>query len=136
MTKLNALLGTIFAAVILAGCASSGREINTENALKIEKGVSTKADVKRLVGEPQQIANDSEGNQTWTYKYERATAKGTSFIPIAGAFMGGVNTQNQTLVVKFNPEGTVTFVESSYGGMSVDTGATAGGAANTPGVAK
>ena len=136
MRRFISVLSAIAFSLIVAGCASSGREINTTNASKIQKGVSTKADVKRLVGEPQQISNDSDGNQTWSYTYTRATAKGTSFIPIAGAFMGGVNTQNQSLIVKFNPEGTVTFVESSYGGMSVDTGATAGGEAKTPGVAK
>ena len=136
MKTSHKIIHSVALALLLSGCASSGREIDVQKASQIQKGVSTKADVKRLVGEPQQIANDSEGNQTWTYTYVRATAKGTSFIPIAGAFMGGVDTQNQTLTVKFNPQGTVSFIESSYGGMSTDTGATAGGEAQTPGIAK
>ena len=135
MKYFNRVLPILFAAV-LAGCASSGREINVDNAAKIQKGATTKAEVKQLVGDPQQISNDSDGNQTWTYLYTRATAKGTSFIPIAGAFRGGVNTQNQSLVVKFNPAGVVTFVESSFGGSSLDTGASAGPEAKTPGIAK
>lgn len=52
------------------------------------------------------------------------------------AFMGGVDTQDQRFVVKFNPEGVVTYTDLSFGGMSTDTGATAGQVPATPGVAK
>ncbi len=121
---------------ILAGCASSGRKFDTQAASQIQKGTTTKAQVQQLVGLPQNIGKDSDGNETWTYAYTRATAKGTSFIPIAGAFMGGVDTQDQRFVVKFNPEGVVTFTDLSFGGMSTDMGATAGQAPATPGVAK
>lgn len=89
-----------------------------------------------MVGLPQQVGKDSDGNETWTYTYARASAKGTSFIPIAGAFMGGVDTQNQTLVVKFGPDGVVTFTDLSFGGISTDMDASAGKPVDMPGVAK
>ena len=56
-----------------------------------------------------------------TYTVEQPQ-RGLRSFPIAGAFMGGVNTQNQSLVVKFNPAGVVTFVESSFGVVLLDTG--------------
>lgn len=121
---------------LLAGCASSGRKFDTMAVGMVQKGTTTKAEVQKLVGLPQNIGRDSDGNETWTYSYTRATAKGTSFIPIAGAFMGGVDTQDQRFVVKFNPEGVVTYTDLSFGGMSTDTGATAGQVPATPGVAK
>lgn len=127
---------TLTIAAILAGCASAGRKFDTQAASQIQKGTTTKAQVQQLVGLPQNIGKDSDGNETWTYAYARSTAKGTSFIPIAGAFMGGADTQEQKLVVKFDPAGVVTYTDLSFGGMSMDTGATAGQAPATPGVAK
>lgn len=121
---------------LLCGCASSGRRFDTQAAAQIQKGTTTKAQVQQLVGLPQQIGKDSDGNETWSYLYSRSTTKGSTFIPIAGAFMGGANVQNQSLVVKFGPDGVVTFTDLSFGGMSTDMDAGAGKPITAPGIAK
>jgi len=124
----------LVAGVVLAGCATAGRKIDQSQVDLIQKGVSTQADVRAKLGDPQQVTRDADGNVTWQYLYSRATVKGESFIPFAGAFMGGVNTQNQSTTVKFSPQGVVTGVETTYGGTSVDQGLSAGGKPDLQGV--
>lgn len=80
-------------ALAIAGCASVGRKIDQDAVSKIQKGVSTKADVRGLIGAPDHLTRDGDGNETWTYTYARAVVKGESFIPIYGSFGGGTRTQ-------------------------------------------
>lgn len=121
---------SLLVAVVLSGCASAGRKIDQTSVDKLQKGVSTQADVRSAIGSPEQITKDSDGNETWVYIYTRSQVKGTTFIPIVGAFAGGVDTQSQSTVIKFGPDKVVKSIESSYGGTSVDNGIEAGGKAN------
>ena len=119
-------------ALAIWGCATAGRKIDQAAVEKIQKGQTTKAEVKSLIGAPDQVMKDGDGNETWTYMYVRAVVKGESFIPVVGAFAGGSKTQNQMTIVHFDSNGVVKQVQTSYGGMDVDSGLSAGGPASTP----
>lgn len=120
----NLLLLLIALAVLGTGCASVGRKIDPTAASQLKNGQSM-ADVRGLIGAPDQVTRDGNGNETWMYLYSRASVKGATFIPVVGAFAGGMNTQNQSVVVIF-ANGTVSHVQSSFGGMDVNQGANSG----------
>jgi hypothetical protein len=61
------------------------------------------------------MTRDGNGNITMTYMYVRATAKPETFIPIVGVLVGGVNVQNQMVMVATGPDGIVKDIISSYG---------------------
>ena len=129
----NRLL-TIVIAALLTGCASVGHKLDETKVAQIKKGITTREQVLQLVGSPDQITRDGNGNVTFQYLYCRATAKASSFIPVVGAFAGGANVQNQMLMVTFGPNSVVNDLISTYGGNSVDTGVTAGSHAAMPDV--
>jgi len=98
--------------IALGACASSGNDVlrqqdtNTVNQLIID-GRTTRSDVERIYGPPTTTSFADAQNEIWTYRWERATAKGENFIPYVGAFVGGADVQKKELVILFNPQNVV-----------------------------
>jgi outer membrane protein assembly factor BamE (lipoprotein component of BamABCDE complex) len=82
----------IVLAISLAGCASVGRNFPSSPVERIEKGVSTKKDVRQMFGEPFRTGVDN-GFESWTYVYNRWSLFGS--------------TRSKDLYVVFNKDGTV-----------------------------
>jgi outer membrane protein assembly factor BamE (lipoprotein component of BamABCDE complex) len=112
-------------AVVICGCASVGRKLDESKVDQIKQGVTTRDQVIQLVGSPDQLTRDGAGNITFQYIYAHAQAKGSSFIPIYGAFAGGANVQNQFLTVTFT-NNVVSSLVSTYGANEVNTGVNSG----------
>jgi hypothetical protein len=94
-------------AALFSACASVGTPIATQNISKIKKGVTTEADLVRMFGPPTDKTLNSNGQIMIAWVHSAAQAKGTSFIPFAGPFVGGTNVQVQKLVVLLKKDGTV-----------------------------
>jgi outer membrane protein assembly factor BamE (lipoprotein component of BamABCDE complex) len=116
---------------IVSGCASVGRKLDENAVAKIKKGETTRAEVLKALGSPDQMTRDGDGNVTFQYIYVRATAKASTFIPIVGAFAGGANVQNQMLMVTFGTNAVVKDLISTYGATESNTGVTTGTKADT-----
>lgn len=71
---------------------------------KLEKGESSKQDVRDLLGSPATSGITSDGETFFVYTFARSRVKASTFIPIAGAFMGGANTDVQTLQIWFDEQ--------------------------------
>lgn len=136
MKKPITLTLTLAAALLFTGCVTSGRKIDQTKVDQIQKGVTTRDEVKKLLGAPDQIIRDANGNTTFQYHYVRATAKGESFIPVIGAFMGGANVQTQFFTVRFGEDNKVADFTSTQGGTETSTGASTGSKSNLPDVEK
>lgn len=93
------LLIAIVAAMAVTGCAVDvGREFNADQVSRIQKGVTTKEDVRRMLGEPQSITLGSEGDN-WTYQH----LKGKNMIQLYGElFRGSLSNESSVLIVNFN----------------------------------
>ncbi|RJR33379.1 MAG: outer membrane protein assembly factor BamE [Deltaproteobacteria bacterium] len=113
--KYGALFLSFF---IILGCYSMGDQRVSEkgNIDQIKIGVSTKADIKALFGEPNHVTfGDKE--EMWMYMYTRLVTRPTTFIPVVGLFAGGSDMKSNTLTVMFNKEGVVTkFGPGHYSG--------------------
>jgi outer membrane protein assembly factor BamE (lipoprotein component of BamABCDE complex) len=116
---------TLILVAVLVGCASVGRKLDPQKVAQIRNGMS-RQEVIGLVGSPDQMTRTGGGETVFLYHYARATAKAESFIPIAGAFMGGANVQNQMLQVVFSAEGVVKDFTSTYGATETGVGASSG----------
>ncbi len=83
----------------LLGCApihfTSGRPFTAEQIRSIEQGKTTKAEVLKLLGDPQLAGKDDEGLDIWTYMYIDAAA------PIKG---GEAEAKFRRLTVTFEGE--------------------------------
>lgn len=84
-----ALLAGVIAS---SGCLAVGRNFTAAPVKSIEKGVSTKEDVRKAFGDPFRQGLD-DGYESWTYVYNRWSLFG--------------QTRSKDLYVVFNKDGTV-----------------------------
>ena len=116
----------ILLAILLASCASRGREFSVDSVPLIQRGVTTQEDVKRLFGEPTTIRARGSGVSAWGYLYEETETADTRMLARVGewiaALLGqrvitpplGVRYENVTtheLQVYFDTEGIVSEYE-------------------------
>ena len=125
---------SIALSLLVIGCATYGRKLDQSKVDQIEKGKTTRQEVLSLIGSPDQMTRDGNGNVTLTYMFVRATAKPASYIPIVGAFAGGANVQNQMVMVTVGPDGVVSDVISTQGANETGYGLSAASKASVPDV--
>jgi outer membrane protein assembly factor BamE (lipoprotein component of BamABCDE complex) len=92
--------------LLLAGCASSGnRTLESENQAtiqsKIQKGTTTKPQVRANFGDPMGVSFTDGGNEVWTYSLANVKLNGTTFIPFYGLFHNGSKAHVKQLVILF-----------------------------------
>ncbi|MHA7846523.1 hypothetical protein [Serratia sp. D1N4] len=102
----------IFAAVLLAslltGCVSSAgnenlhKETQTSIKSKIKEGVTTKTEIKGMLGTPDNVSFTDSKNEIWIYEYVEATVTGESYIPFYGLFHNGMKGTQKDLTITFN----------------------------------
>ena len=76
----------------LVGCATVGRDFPVGPVAQIEKGVTTKTDVRAMFGNPWRTGVE-DGRETWTYGHYRYSLFGDA--------------KTRDLVVRFDPDGKV-----------------------------
>jgi len=80
---------------------------------QIQKGVTTRAEVEKNLGTPDYVSMLPDGRRTLIYRYFESQAKGQSFIPYAGMFVGGSNNKQQTLQIMISKNNLVEDYEFS-----------------------
>ena len=100
--SISLLLGLLL--ILSFGCTHTygDKKIANKGLISnIKVGASTKQDVRELFGEPTKVTFISSGEEIWDYMYTRTDIRKTSFIPYVGLFLGGADTKNNTLTIKF-----------------------------------
>lgn len=113
------------AIITLSGCASYGSKIDANYATSMVKGETTQSDAVRHLGKPISTARNSNGDTILTYMYVKSKAKASTFIPIAGAFMGGANTETNYLIATFDKDGILKDWNYTESSSETNTGLTA-----------
>lgn len=111
------MLISLLAAVLLTACAAVGHKIDQSQVEQIHKGDTTKADVLKMLGKPDQITNDGNGLESYQYMYAKVTPKGATFVPIVGLFAGGANVENEMVQVTFDSNGIVKNIFTTRGAI-------------------
>lgn len=86
---------TLSFGMVVAGCATVGKDFPTHNVDQIETGETTRSQIQEMFGEPWRTGIE-DGKRTWSYGKYRWSAFGDA--------------ETTDLVVRFNADGTV----SSY----------------------
>lgn len=120
---------TALAALMLTACASSGVRVTDEQMSQFKEGQTTQQDVITALGQPTTTMRNADGTTVLMYTYAEARTRGSTFIPIVGAFVGGVDTRSNNVMLTFDQQGVLKTTSSSssqYGtatGIAVDGGA-------------
>src|SRR5260221_165227 len=111
------LLASCLVVLAVVGCASVGNNFDSRQISQIKKGETTESDLVTMFGKPVSQGINSENGSSLTWLYTEATVKGETFIPFAGAFVGGANSKTKTLIVRLDQQGKVTGYDYSGGGF-------------------
>jgi outer membrane protein assembly factor BamE (lipoprotein component of BamABCDE complex) len=108
-----------------SACMNSGNP-NVMDQSRLDQiflDVSTKEDVRRLLGQPNRTAKQSNSavtgrdampdSETWTYRHLSVDVDGATFIPIVGLFAGGATSKITIFTVVFDQSGIVRHIDSS-----------------------
>src|SRR4051812_48553159 len=102
------LVKFILAAVLsiaMISCSSVGTPIAQDKVNQIRIGATTEADLFLLFGTPSTKTLDAGGAVVVTWVYSSASTKPETFVPVAGAFIGGYTTEVQQLTVLIDRKG-------------------------------
>lgn len=115
------------AAVVLAGCASSGNTsiadaTGSTVAAQVVKGKSTQDDIRRMYGDPLKTSFTSNGNESWEYEFARLQSKPTNFIPYVNLVHSGHEGHKKSLVFFFDKSKVVQDYTMSTSNVDVSTG--------------
>lgn len=106
---------------LVVGCASVGNNFDEGKLSQIKKGETTEAQLVEFFGNPQNRTVNSDAVVTMTWMYAESTVKGESFIPYAGAFMGGSRSKTKSLTVLLADNKVTSYTFSGGGGESRGT---------------
>lgn len=114
------------ACVFLLGCAASGVQVKEEQLNQFEVGKATVADVVRALGQPNQNVLMSDGSRMLIYSYAEVQTRPETFIPFAGAFVGGADVRTNTAMLRFDQSGSLLSKSASSGGTGTGMGMSSG----------
>ena len=101
-TPLRKLIFIALIAVALAACQRGDPQIADPNKIsQIQKGSSTKSDIRALFGSPEATYHNADGTQMWIYNYHSIPATSVMF----GVYAGGHS--YATMSVSFDKSGIV-----------------------------
>ena len=112
INHLKTLFVIVSISVLSTSCAithGDKRVSDPKITSQIKVGISTKQNVRDLIGEPSgvQFSEVHEGEETWIYQYFSSTTRGTSFVPIVGNVIGGSDEKMSSYTVRFDKNGVV-----------------------------
>lgn len=88
----------------LAGCSSSGTQVSMTTASKFKEGVTTEKEIVAVLGKPSSVTMAS-GQKSIVYAGGQCQTKATTFIPVIGAFAGGVDCQSSSVIFMIDGNG-------------------------------
>lgn len=107
---------------LFLGCASTGIKIDSNKVGQIKSGVTTRAQVVALLGNPSTTVLTGDGKVLMNYIYSEARTKASSFIPVVGLISGGANMDTQILSIIINDKGLVEKYEFNDSKSEMKTG--------------
>lgn len=111
-------------AILVTGCGTtSGTKIESSELTSIQKGQTTKSMLIQKYGQPTDTTVDSTGKETLLWYHTRSKTDPKTFIPFAGAFLGGATSETTTLRVMLDKRGVVQDYEYSGGKVASKLGA-------------
>lgn len=103
----------LFVAALLSGCAmQGGREFDTGYVAQIQRGVTTKTDVRQHLGEPVSVTTAGNGEDVWSYAHQKGP---NQMQAVLGAYTGKVPMSMQSLTIIFTGDTVKDYTFSTSG---------------------
>lgn len=99
--------------ILVTGCAYKTGNVVLQNASEeslsnqLVKGKTTKAEVKRNIGDPNNTSFTDGGLEIWNYNAQRSVQKFFNYIPIVSAACSGSDDETKKLSILFDENGVV-----------------------------
>lgn len=124
----------VVAMVVLAlsGCAASGVKVTDAHLSSMKPGETTEAQVVQSLGAPTMRTRMGDGSTMVIYSYHETKVRPETFIPFAGAFIGGSDGRTNTVTLRFDPAGKLIDTSSSESTFGYGMGAAAGFVSQQP----
>ena len=110
----------------LAACMSTGVKVDQAKVTSLRPGKTTCTEAIALLGKPTSTMLQSDGTKEVQYVYVQAQTTAASFIPIAGAFVGGADTEQTMFTMKCDKNDVLKTYSSSQGSSAMGTGILSG----------
>lgn len=101
------LLCSAFLLLVLTGCATTGKEIPATSVEQMQKGKTTKEEVLKMFGQPDNTYFDKEGKLIYSYFSSKMRSSAWNFIPIVNLVHSETQMKTQMLTILFAKDGTV-----------------------------
>lgn len=126
-TSRTLVTGALVALFTLGGCYASGRKVDQQTLVDLQPGLTTCLEIRQRYGVPTSAAVTSDGTQQLIYTYVQTQVRPETFIPIAGAFLRGGDTEQTQVVFDCDQKGVLTHYASTQGQLGSGTGFISGG---------
>lgn len=110
------------AALLLAGCMSSGTEVSDQQINQFVRGKTTEAEVIATLGQPDQSERSSDGERADMYIYTKSRANAQSFIPLIGPFIASMDMKSKIVRFTFYKNGVLKDWTSSGSATTMNEG--------------
>lgn len=129
---MKACLGWLTVAIFVASCAATGVRITDSQVAALKKGETTRSDVITAFGQPTTQVRQADGTTTVLYTYAEARTRPETFIPIAGAFIGGVDSRSNHVSLRFDASDKLIDYTTAESATGTGLGAMAGSIERVP----
>lgn len=119
-------LPALSVAVFLSACASTGVLLSEDQISSLQKGKTTYSEAVDRLGRPTNMTRTSDGRRIVSYIYSEAQSRPESFIPIIGAFVGGVDARSSVVTLQFGADNVLEDFTVSQSEMGTGLGAASG----------
>lgn len=90
---------------IVSACAATGVQITEEQLSFLKPGKTTIEEAVANLGQPNMNMRNPDGTRMISYVYSEAQARPETFVPIVGAFIGGVDARSNVVMLQFDRDG-------------------------------
>jgi len=103
----------LFLVTVLCGCASNTGNARIRSQSKrsmsriITLNVTTKAEVREALGNPDSVSFSKENLEIWTYSFSRVTVNADTFIPLYNLMSASTTVKSRVIMIVFNLDGVV-----------------------------
>lgn len=120
------------AAILTAGCASTGVHVDEATAAQFQDGRTSYNDVVGALGQPTSNMMASNGERTIMYTYAHAQVRAATLIPVVGIFAGGMDTNSTNAIFTFDSKGVLKSHSTSRSQYGTGSGVVSGAAPSVP----
>jgi outer membrane protein assembly factor BamE (lipoprotein component of BamABCDE complex) len=113
-------------AMLLTGCMAYGTKVSEDKLLTLEKGRTTYEQALLALGKPNTTTLREDGTRQAVYTYTQTQLRPQGFIPFAGPFLRGQDTEETSVVLEFDSQAVLMSYSATSGQVGLGTGLSSG----------